>query len=139
MINPLEKMREGIRTDSMDLVKEGFEEFTGEKFLDEPEPEPEKCAEPSRGSENFIVTPKDRASKKARIARTEKIQAGSNTFLDDGSEASEVSTPDINLTKRTRTPAKTVGVECHLCGKTEEISAKLIQGEFYRCEKCSRR
>ena len=137
MSNPLEKMREGIRTDSMDLVKEGFEEFTGEKFLDEPEPE--KITEPSKESENFIVSSKDRPAKKSRIAKTEKVQAGNNTFLDDGSEASEVSTPDINLTKRTRTPAKTVGVECHLCGKTQEISAKLIQGEFYRCEKCSRR
>ena len=136
MINPLEKMREGIRTGSMDLVKEGFEEFTGEKFTEEPEV---KTEQPVKGAENFVVSPKERSSKKSRIARTEKIQAGQNMFLDDGSESTDVPTPDITPTKRERTPAKMVEIECHLCGKMEEISSKLVQGEFYRCEKCSRR
>lgn len=136
MINPLEKMREGIRTGSMDLVKEGFEEFTGEKFDEEAEV---KTEQPVKEAENFVVSPKERPSKKSRIARTEKIQAGQNTFLDDGSESTDVPTPEITLTKRTRIPAKMVEIECHLCGKIEEISSKLVQGEFYRCEKCSRR
>ena len=143
MISPLEKLRVGIETDDMDLVRVGFEELTGQATTSPKESPTEKAKEePSSKKDNFsdfIASPHS-SDTKSRVAKTEPVVGGqNNTFVDEGLEAKDIETPQIAPSPRNRPPAKMVELSCHKCGKTEKIAHNLVQGEFHRCGKCIRR
>ena len=132
MTSPLDKIRSGILSNDMSLVTEGFENLTGESLS--------KVDQAPDPQEDFIAPAQNTSTGKTRIARTEPIHAGENQFLDDNSDATDIETPQIKLTERTRSRASIIDAECHVCGSVEKIPESLMQGrEFYRCDKCSRR
>tara|TARA_R110002051_G_scaffold312484_1_gene387702 strand:+ start:332 stop:826 length:495 start_codon:yes stop_codon:yes gene_type:complete len=158
-MTPIEKIKEGILSNDMEQIVQGFMALTGEEIRPEgdpnpgpakksEEPKPERAAEetvqpesqtlPNAPSKNldFSVKPKDREANGRRTAKTEKIVIGENQFVDDGVEDKDIVTPDVPLTPRNRVPSKTIKVACHICNKAYEISAQLLQGQFYRCDNC---
>ena len=139
MISPLEKIRAGIETQDIDLVKVGYEELTGQKITQEDSP-PSSITEKSDSSD-FLAPAQatDNSGQKSRLAKTSPVRAQKNTFVDEGVESKDLETPDIALVPRNRPPAKVKEISCHVCGAKETVAQGVTQGEFHRCAKCSRR
>lgn len=78
-------------------------------------------------------------SMNAKINKKQAISIGKrvNQFLDDGTEAKDIKTPEISLAERSRKPIDKNKVEqkCQLCGKSEMV-LPLYAREYYRCESC---
>ena len=123
------------------MTTEDFEDFLGSltdkelstlgEFLAE-KAEKEKLKEktdPKAVSEDFVVS-RDPA-KKSRSP----VQARENTWSDTG-ETQEIETPEFEKTPRNRPKPKLKTINCHVCGKSVEISPTLVYGEFYRCDSC---
>jgi len=139
----VETLRGGIENGDMGQIKEAFYELTGERAENAAaEPAPETVPEEEvRVSErtaskdlDFSVEPRQQG--KTRLGRKEAIVVGENQFVDDRIEANDVTTPEVPLTPRKRTPSKTVSKTCHVCNKTFDINPALVGGEFFRCDNC---
>lgn len=65
------------------------------------------------------------------------IEKRVNQFLDDGTDAKDIKTPEITLTERNRKPIDKNKIEqqCQLCGKSEMVLPLYVR-EYYRCESC---
>lgn len=61
-----------------------------------------------------------------------------NLFEDDGTEASDITTPNIKPTERRRTPFKKVEQTCSRCNKTQQTHPT-HKREFFVCDKCLRK
>ena len=140
-MTPLQRIKEGIINNDMEKVIQGYAELTGEEVgisTGGDETQTEEVSEPQvrmpkSATEDFSIAHSDRDQNK--YTKSEKISAGENTFTDDGVEHKDVSTPEVNRTKR-RSPIKMVQVTCHVCGKSEEVNPAFQSGEFYRCSRC---
>ena len=140
MISPLEKIRVGIETENMDLVRVGFEELTGQVTTSPKEsPTIKESSSKKDDFSDFIASPQS-SDTKSRVAKTEPVVGGkSNMFVDEGIEAKDIKTPQVTPSPRNRPPIQMVELSCHKCGKTEKVASNLVQGEFHRCGKCIRR
>ena len=146
-MTPLEKIKEGILTNDMEEIVQGFMALTGEEIRPEGDPNPgpakkprtEEAVQPPvqvRAKDLDFSTKQNVPKGKKRVASKEPVKAGANTFVDDGEEHSDVTTPEFKPTPRQREPSQTVNVKCHVCEKDYEVSPVLAQGEFYRCDNC---
>ena len=146
-MTPLELIKEGILNDDMEQVILGYKSLTGESISrgSEEEREPEEgevqetpvqedVREEKSKDLDFSIK-RSKNDSKSKYAKAEAIQSGENKFVDDGVEASEVTTPEVRRTTR-RPPVDLLDVTCHVCGKTEQINPQLKSGEFYRCSRC---
>jgi hypothetical protein len=77
----------------------------------------------------------DFSMKKNIKPRRSIVQAGENTWVDEG-EDRHIKTPEIKRTPRNRSAPKMREVKCSACGKVSKINAGLVFGEYYRCERC---
>ena len=151
-MTPIDKIKEGILTNDMEQIIQGFKLLTGEEIRPAGgEPEQERNSEPeSATSESYEeavrppvqVRSKDldfstepREDKDSQYGKREPIVVGENQFIDDGTEATDIETPDVGRSTR-RPPVKMVEVKCHACGEKEVINAQYKSGEFHRCGKC---
>ena len=145
-MSPIAKIKKGILDNDMQQVIEGFEFHTGEEVrskettvgdleLLEEETTAEEVVKPSVRSKDldFSIEPRDERVEK--YGKREPIVIGKNQFVDDGTEATDVKTPDVERTTR-RPPVKMVEVQCHVCSGKEMINAQYKSGEFHRCGKC---
>jgi len=151
-MTPIDKIKEGILTNDMEQVIQGFKLLTGEEVRPEgretERPEEPKSEQPA---EEAVQPPMQMRSKDldfstlkgtedADHGKREPVKAQKNQFVDDGTEAlvsedPELQTPNVPLTKR-RPPADLVDVVCHVCGTSEKINKKYKAGQFHRCGKC---
>lgn len=69
-------------------------------------------------------------------SRREQVRSRGNTWSDTGSEAKNVTTPEIQRTPRTRNAPRKKEVKCSSCGSKSMINANLVYGEYYRCDRC---
>ena len=141
MISPLEKMRVGIETNDMDLIRVGFEELTGE-VTTSPKKSPTTEDPPMSKNDfsDFIASAQSSdPTTKSRVAKTTPVVGGNNTFTDEGTDSKDIETPQIALSPRNRPPVTMVDVPCYKCGKTEKVAQSLVQGEFHVCGKCARK
>ena len=87
--------------------------------------------------------PNDFTMKRSKIntmkqnGRREKVQASQNQWVDNGNDHKDIKTPNTMRTPRNRKPPKKKNVVCHVCGKKQEVTASLVYGEFYRCDRCT--
>ena len=148
-MTPIDKIKEGILSNDMEQVIQGFKLLTGEEIRPEGrKPEGGKPEEPI--AEKAVQSPVQMRSKDLDFStkleedtnhgKREPVKAQKNQFVDDGTEAlvsedPELKTPSVPLTER-RPPANLVEVVCHVCGEKEEINAKYKVGQFHRCGKC---
>jgi hypothetical protein len=143
-MTPIDKIKEGILGNDMEQVIQGFKLLTGEEIRpergnpEEPSAEPiaKEAVQPPmqvRAKDlDFSTKPREEESK---YGKREPIVVGENQFIDDGTEDTDVTTPDVGRTTR-RPPVKMVEVQCHACGGKEMINAQYKSGEFHRCGKC---
>ena len=97
MTSPLEKIRVGIETENMDLVRVGFEELTGEVTTSPKEsPTTKESSSKKDDFSDFIASPQS-PDANSRIAKTEPVVGGkSNMFVDEGIEAKDIKTPQVD-------------------------------------------
>ena len=145
-MTPIDEIREGIVSNDMAKVIEGFFKLTGETLQqevserkEEPEKIPEQPAPVPEQQErlvglDFSVQIAEK-NEKGNYSKSEAIESGKNKFIDNGVDSSDIKTPKVVRTER-RPPVKMVEVTCHKCGKTEEMNAIYKTGEFHRCDKC---
>ena len=141
MISPLEKMRVGIETNDMDLIRVAFEELTGEVTTG-PKNSPTTEVPPMNKNDfsDFVASAQSSdPTTKSRVAKTAPVVGGDNTFTDEGTDSKDIETPQIALSPRNRPASVTVEILCHKCGKTEKVAQSLVQGEFHVCGKCARK
>ena len=142
MISPLEKIRVGIESNDMDLIRVAFEELTGETTASPKNPPEIEDSSPTNKNDfsEFVASAQSSdPTTKSRVAKTAPVVGGDNTFTDEGTDSKDIETPEITLSPRNRPPATTVEILCHKCGKTEKVAGSLVQGEFHVCGKCARR
>ena len=135
-MTPLETIKTGILNDDMEEVIQGYMALTGEEVRPKP---PEDGVPEGRESTPVPVRQAqgENFSTESVVSKGKTpVVAGSNQFVDDGVEHSDITTPDFTPAPRNRGEAKTVSVKCHICGKDQEVSPVLAQGEFYRCDSC---
>lgn len=145
-MTPIDKIREGIISNDMEKVIEGFYKLTGEQIQ---QGDPEREEESEKVTEQKVPAPVQQErltdldfsvqmaekNEKGHYAKPEAIEAGKNKFVDDGIDSSDIETPDVVRSER-RPPVKMIEVTCHKCGKKEEMNANYKTGEFHRCDKC---
>ena len=130
----------------MQQVIEGFELLTGQEVrpkettagdleLLEEETPAEEVVKPPIRSKDLDFSTEPREDQEAKYGKREPIVVGENQFVDDGTEDTDVKTPDVGRTTR-RPPVKMVEVRCHVCSGKEMINAQYKSGEFHRCGKC---
>jgi len=139
-MTPIDKIKKGILSDDMEEIIQGFKLLTGEEVR----PEGRKTEKPESESKETVQPPVSvrvkgldfsTKPKEEQHGKREPIVVGANQFVDDGMEASDITTPDVGRTTR-RPPVKMVEVQCHACGEKEMINAQYKSGEFHRCGKC---
>ena len=147
-MTPIDEIREGIVSNDMAKVIEGFFKLTGERIqqeVSEREEESERMPEqpvpvpvPKQQERlvdlDFSVQMAEK-NEKGHYSKPEAIEAGKNKFIDDGVDSSDIETPKVVRSER-RPPVKMIEVTCHKCGEKEEINASYKTGEFHRCDKC---
>jgi len=99
----------------------------------QPEPTEEDFLKKNTVTEDFTM---HRDNSLQNNSRRMPVKAHKNTWTDSGSEAKDIATPDITPTPRTRRPPRKKTVKCHICGKSNQVNASLVYGEFYRCDTC---
>tara|TARA_R110000824_G_scaffold14985_5_gene63382 strand:- start:4869 stop:5315 length:447 start_codon:yes stop_codon:yes gene_type:complete len=146
-MNPIDTIKEGILTNDMEVIVQGFMALTGEEIRPEGDPNPDPAKKPERAAEETVQSPvqvrsKDldfstepRDEQDTKYGKREPIAVGENQFIDDGIEAKDVITPEVPRTKR-RPPVTLVEVSCHVCGNKEEINPAYKSGTFHRCSRC---
>jgi len=151
-MSPLDKIKEGIQKDDMEKVIDGYEDLTGERVSREETsdrgataiPKEEMSEQMSEVSEkveankshDFTMPTRKETGQKSKFTKSQKIDVGSNTFVDDGEEHKDDVTPDVSLSPRNRSAYKEVEVTCHVCGSKHNINPMLKSGQFHRCSKC---
>jgi len=145
-MTPIDEIREGIISNDMAKVIEGFYKITGERIQQggsEREEESEQVPEqkvpvpvqPERLTDLDFSVQIAEKNEKGHYSKPEAIEIGKNKFIDDGIDSSDIKTPEVVRAER-RPPVKMVEVTCHKCGKKEEMNASYKTGEFHRCDKC---
>lgn len=61
-----------------------------------------------------------------------------NTFVDDGSEAKDVTTPEFQPVERRRKPVEKVKQVCGRCSQEYSVHPTHVR-EFFTCDKCLKR
>tara|TARA_R110000824_G_scaffold384470_2_gene578495 strand:+ start:1539 stop:2012 length:474 start_codon:yes stop_codon:yes gene_type:complete len=155
-MSPLDKIKEGIQSHDMEKVIDGYEGLTGERVSREdsllkeemseqtvpmhqevPVPEvsvPEKV-EVSK-NHDFTAPTRKKTDQKAKFTKSQKIDVGNNTFVDDGEDHKDDVTPEVSLVPRNRNAYQEVEVACHVCGSKHSINPMFKVGQFHRCSKC---
>jgi len=83
----------------------------------------------SKASSNVI----DKSGKRQTIY----VGPRQNKYEDDGVEAKDIKTPQVQATERTRKSVEATKVDqtCEVCGKKEKVLPLYVR-DYYRCESC---
>tara|TARA_Y100000296_G_C5179860_1_gene263073 strand:- start:5496 stop:5909 length:414 start_codon:yes stop_codon:yes gene_type:complete len=78
------------------------------------------------------ITPSDASGRRTPV---NEVKNRVNQFVDDRTDALDISTPDIQPVARRRSPTKKVQQQCGTCGEVEKV-APVHQRDFYVCGRC---
>jgi hypothetical protein len=134
-MTPIDKIKEGILSNDMEQITQGFMLLTGEEVRPEARKPKESNAEKTVQSPVQVRSKDLDFSTTEESSKSEPIRAKKNQFIDDRTESLDIETPDVGRTTR-RPPVKMIEVTCHACGEKEMINAQYKSGEFRRCGKC---
>jgi hypothetical protein len=131
-------IQRGKATNDFDLIRMGMDVL--EALESQPQPKQTLIAEKTNSKfdmSQFTMQKSSVANSKVNKKQPISIEKRTNQFLDDGSEAKDVKTPQVERTERNR---KTIGEskveqKCQLCGKSELV-LPIYAREYYRCETC---
>lgn len=107
------------------------------KLLDEATEAPHRPTLVNRNDDSFLspITNEDVPTKKA--VPVNEVKGRVNQFHDDGSDATDIATPDFEPTSRRREPFKSIDQKCQQCGQMGSINPT-HKREYYVCDKCIR-
>ena len=134
LIQAIVAIKEGILSDDMQKVIEGFELLTGESLEIN---ETKTKTEPQKTEDNeFIADIKKSPQRGKSVQNPNRV----NKFEDDGSHTVEEAGYDavhdeVKPVARQRASFKTIEQKCHVCGKAEEVHP-LHKREYFKCRKC---
>lgn len=141
----MSNMKEFVELLTPEQKKALLEALTGEEAKPENEyglQQKESVSASNDNEEEVPEMPNDFTMKRSKIntmkqnSRREQVKAHQNQWVDTGNEHADIKTPQKTLTPRNRKPPKKKNVTCHKCGKTQQVNANLVYGEFYRCDRC---
>jgi hypothetical protein len=110
--------------------------LTGDDFKPEVESRWQHEEPISEAVDGDFTMHKDNQPRLGTDKRRLPVKARENKFVDDTSEHSDVTTPNVKVTPRNRKPPVMKQVVCHVCGKKKKVNAELLYGEYYRCDRC---
>jgi hypothetical protein len=82
-------------------------------------------------ADDFVVKREQSAQKRVPV---NQVSSRENTFVDDGTEHTDIETPDFVPTERRPAPKK-VKQFCETCSKTFEVP-EVHRREWFVCDKC---
>ena len=85
--------------------------------------------------EDYLFTMKEKTNEPTSGSPVNDQKNRVNQFQDDGTIASDVSTPDFTPTNRNRTAYKPIDQTCERCRKTTAVNPKHVR-EFFVCDRC---
>ena len=85
--------------------------------------------------EDYLFTMKEKTHEPTSGSPVNDQKERVNLFQDDGTIASDVSTPDFTPTNRNRTAYKPIDQTCERCRKTTAVNPKHAR-EFFVCDRC---
>ena len=85
--------------------------------------------------EDYLFTMKEKTNEPTSGSPVNDQKNRVNQFQDDGTIASDVSTPDFTPTNRNRTAYKPIDQTCERSRKTTAVNPKHAR-EFFVCDRC---
>lgn len=82
-------------------------------------------------ADDFVVKREQPAQKRVPV---NQVGSRENSFVDDGTEHTDIETPDFTPTERRQAPKK-VKQYCEACSKTFEVP-EVHRREWFMCDKC---
>lgn len=130
-------LRKGIALNDEDLIKMANSLLTEQEDSETPD-QPVKEEVVMRDSsverasaDDFVVKREQPAQKRVPV---NQLGSRENTFVDDGTEHTDIETPDFTPTERRRAPRK-VKQNCETCGETKEV-LEVHRRDWYVCDRC---
>ena len=130
-------LRKGIALNDEDLIKMANSLLTEQEDSETPD-QPVKEEVVMRDSsverasaDDFVVKREQPAQKRVPV---NQVGSRENTFVDDGTEHTDIETPDFVPTERRKAPRK-VKQTCETCGETKEVS-EVHRRDWYVCDRC---
>lgn len=117
------KMANALLEDEVDAIV---------KNVSLPEPEPRVEVSDTRVDPSQFTVEKRSFKKKSQAVN--EVSRGDNLFVDDGTEHTDIDTPDFVPTQR-RGAARSVMQTCEECGKKFKVP-KVHTREFFVCDTC---
>jgi len=137
LLEAIKSIREGILSNDMSKIAEGFELLTGEsiEIPDSPEVIVEQSS-PNSDEDDFIAGTRSESKASRSVVSSNRV----NKFVDDGtidtSEAGyDAINDDVKPTARQRSSYKKMKQKCHVCGQEEMVNPQ-HKRDFYKCAKC---
>jgi len=137
LLEAIKSIREGILSNDMSKIAEGFELLTGEsiEIPDSPEVIVEQSS-PNSDEDDFIAGTRSESKASRSVVSSNRV----NKFVDDGtidtSEAGyDAINDDVKPTARQRPSYKKMKQKCHVCGQEEMVNPQ-HKRDFYKCAKC---
>tara|TARA_R100001163_G_C4965832_1_gene127768 strand:+ start:418 stop:708 length:291 start_codon:yes stop_codon:yes gene_type:complete len=85
--------------------------------------------------EDYLFKMKDKTDEPTTGSPVNDQKNRVNLFEDDGTIASDISTPDFTPSSRSRTAYKPVDQFCERCNKSFAVNPKHVR-EFFVCDRC---
>ena len=138
LLEAIKSIREGILSNDMSKVVEGFELLTGESILArliEPLEASDNPA-PNSDEDDFIAGTRSESKASRSVVSSNRV----NKFVDDGTidtaEAGyDAINDDVKPIARERASYKKIKQKCHVCGQEEMVNPQ-HKRDFYKCAKC---
>ena len=146
LLEAIKSIREGILSNDMSKVAEGFRLLTGESVeisdnvgVTDDAPPPEVAAEqpPSNSDkDDFIAGTRGESKANRSVVSSDRV----NKFVDDGTtdtaEAGyDAINDDVKPIARQRASYKKMKQKCHVCGQEDMVNPQ-HKRDFYKCAKC---
>ncbi len=137
LLEAIKSIREGILSNDMSKIAEGFELLTGEsiEIPDSPEVIVEQSS-PDSDEDDFIAGTRGESKASRSVVSSNRV----NKFVDDGTidttEAGyDAINDDVKPVARQRASYKKMKQKCHVCGQEEMVNPQ-HKRDFYKCAKC---
>ena len=130
LLEAIKSIREGILSNNMSKVVEGFELLTGESI------EASDSPAPNSDKDDFIAGTRSESKANRSVVSSNRV----NKFVDDGTidtaEAGyDTINDDVKPIARERASYKKMKQKCHVCGQEDMVNPQ-HKRDFYKCAKC---
>ena len=131
-------LRKGIALNDEDLIQMANSLLTEKNDSETPDqPVKEKVVKRDssveRASADEFTVKRETTGTQRRVPVNE-VSSRENSFVDDGTEHTDIETPYFTPTQRRNAPRK-VKQKCETCGETKEVS-DIHRRDWYVCDRC---